>query len=87
MQCFEFLISWQRKNKKKSGNRRNKKGKILLFNEIDKGCVLDKSRKLIIEVVNNSYKGIFYFFDNLKKFHEIFSCKVYLVNYIMPVFN
>ena len=32
---------------------------MLLFNEIDKGCVLDKSRKVIIEVVNNSYKGSF----------------------------
>ena len=50
-------------NRETKGNRRNKKGKILLllllFNEIGKGCVLDKSRKVIIEVVKNSYQGSF----------------------------
>ena len=76
-------------------NQRDKNGKIsLLFNKAGKGCVLDKSRKAVIEVVKKSYKGsfitegyflfsffylFFFFFDNLKAFHEIFSCKVYFV--------
>ena len=55
---------------------------LLLFNKIGKGCVLDKNRKVVIEVVKNSYRGsfitegYFLFFDKLKAFHEIFSCKV-----------
>ena len=74
-------------------NQRDKNGKMsLLFNKAGKGCVLDKSRKAVIEVVKKSYKGSFitegyflfsffylFFFDNLKAFHEIFSCKVYFV--------
>ena len=64
-------------NRETKENQRDKKGKILLlFNKVGKGCVLDKGRKVITEVVKNSYKGIvlsqkciFYFFDNLKAFH------------------
>ena len=64
-------------NRETKENQRDKKGKILLlFNNVGKGCVLDKGRKVITEVVKNSYKGIvlsqkciFYFFDNLKAFH------------------
>ena len=50
-----------------------------------------KSKKVVIEVVKNSYKGsfitegYFLFFDNLKAFCEIFSFKVYFVNYIIPI--
>ena len=41
-------------------NQRDKKGKILLlFNKVGKGCVLDKSRKVITEVIKNSCKGSF----------------------------
>ena len=41
-------------------NQREKKGKILLlFNKVGKGCVLDKSRKVITEVMKNSCKGSF----------------------------
>ena len=32
-------------------------------------------------------KGIFYFFDNVRKFHETFRGKVCFVNYIIPVLN
>ena len=32
---------------------------LLLFNKIGKGCVLDKNRKVVIEVVKNSYRGSF----------------------------
>ena len=35
---------------------------LLLFDKVDKGCVLDKGRKVITDV----YKSILYFFDNLK---------------------
>ena len=66
--------------KQKNENQTNKMGKMLLF------------LKVITEVVRNSYKGSFItevyfsFFDNLKAFHEIFRCcKVYFVNYIIPV--
>ena len=40
-------------NRETKRNQRNKKGKIsLLFNKISMGCVLDKSKKvLVIEVV------------------------------------
>ena len=76
-------------NRETKRSQRNKKDKmLLLFNKIGKGCILDKSRKvLVIEAVYNSYKSIFYFFDNLRAFHEIFSGKVYFVNYIIPVLN
>ena len=44
-------------NREKKENQRDKKGKmLLLFNKFGKGCVLDKSRKVITEVVKNSYK-------------------------------
>ena len=79
-------------NRETKENQRDKKGKILLlFNKVGKGCVLDKGRKVITEVVKNSCKGsfirevYFIFFDNLKVFHEIFRCKVYFVNYTIPV--
>ena len=61
---------------------------LLLFNKI--GMVY-KSKNVVIEVVKNSYKGsfitegYFLFFDNLKAFCEIFSFKVYFVNYIIPI--
>ena len=82
-------------NRETTENQRGKKGKILLiFNKVGKDCILDNSRKVITEVVKNSYKGIvlsqkciFYFFDNLKAFHEIYRCKVYFVNYIIQVLN
>ena len=42
-------------------NQRDKKGKmLLLFKKVGKGCVLDKGRKVITEVVKNSYKGSFH---------------------------
>ena len=48
-------------------NQRDKNGKMsLLFNKVGQGCVLDKSRKAVIQVVKKSYKGSFitegYFF-------------------------
>ena len=47
-------------NRELKGNQRNKKSKmLLLFNKIGKGCVLDKNRKVVIEVVKNSYRGSF----------------------------
>ena len=54
-------------NRETKENQRDKKGKmLLLFNKVGKGCVLDKGRKVITEVVKNSYKGSFitevYFF-------------------------
>ena len=42
-------------------NQRDKKGKmLLLFKKVGKGRVLDKGRKVITEVVKNSYKGSFH---------------------------
>ena len=47
-------------NRETKENQRDKKGKILLlFNKVGKGCVLDKSRKVITEVIKNSCKGSF----------------------------
>ena len=47
-------------NRETKENQRDKKGKILLlFNKVGKGCVLGKGRKVITEVVKNSYKGNF----------------------------
>ena len=47
-------------NRETKKNQRGKKGKIsLLFNKVGKGCVLDKCRKVITEVVKNSHKGSF----------------------------
>ena len=41
-------------------NQTDKKDKmLLLFNKVGKGCVLDKGRKIISEVIKNSYKGSF----------------------------
>lgn len=53
-------------NRETKENKSDKKGKMLLY----KRSVLDESRKVITEVVTNSYKGshrrvIFYFLDNL----------------------
>ena len=79
-------------NRETKENQRHKKGKMLLFNKAVKGCVSDKGRKVITEVVKNSYKGGFitevyfsFFFDNFIAFHEIFRGKVYFINYIIPV--
>ena len=47
---------WDRQTETKE-NQRDKKGKMLLFNKVGKGCVLDKCRKVITEVFKNSYKG------------------------------
>ena len=45
-------------NRETKANQRAKKDKmLLLFNKVDKGCVLHKSRKVITEVIKNSYKG------------------------------
>ena len=41
-------------------NQRDKKGKMLLFKKVGKGCVLDKGRKVVTEVVKSSYKGSFH---------------------------
>ena len=58
MRWFEFLRSWKRKNRQT--NRETKeKGKMLLLFKVGKGCVLDKGIKVIIEVVENSYKCSF----------------------------
>ena len=47
-------------NRETKENQRDKDGKmLLLFNKVGKGCVLDKGRKVITEVVKNSYKGSF----------------------------
>ena len=40
---------------KQTENQRNKNGKmLLLFNKVDKGCVLEQSRNVITEVAKNS---------------------------------
>ena len=48
------------------GTERDKKGKMLLFNKVGKGCILDKGRNVVTEVIKNSYTGSFitevYFF-------------------------
>ena len=47
-------------NRETKENQRDKKGKmLLLFNKVGKGCVLDKGKKVITEIVKNSYKGSF----------------------------
>lgn len=53
-------------NRETKENKSDKKGKMFLY----KRSVLDESRKVITEVVTNSYKRshrrvIFYFLDNL----------------------
>ena len=49
---------WDRQTEKQ--NQRGKDGKmLLLFNKVGKGCVLDKDRKIITEVIKNSYKSSF----------------------------
>ena len=72
-------------NRETKRNQRNKKDKsLILFNKISTGHVLDKTRKAVIKVVKNSYKGsfitkrYFIFFDNRRAFHEIFSVKCIL---------
>ena len=82
-------------NRETKGNQMEKDKMLLVFDKVGKGCVLDKSREVITEVVKNSYKGgylyhrrvFLFFFDNLKTFHEIFSCKGYFVNHIIPVLH
>ena len=80
-------------NRETKENQRDKDGKmLLLFNKVGKGCVLDKGRKVITEVVKNSYKGsfirevYFIFFDNLKVFHEIFFLKKFCQLYYSSPF-
>ena len=47
-------------NNETKENQKDKKGKMLsLFNEVGKACPLDKDRKVITEVVKNSFKGGF----------------------------
>ena len=47
-------------NRETQKNLRDKKGKmLLLFNKFGKGCVLNKGRKVITEVVKNSHKSSF----------------------------
>ena len=83
-------------NRETKENQRDKKGKMLLFNKVGKCRVLDKGRKVITDdvmlhgknIVRNRrvvllQKCIFYFFDSLKAFHEIFNCKMYFVTYIL----
>ena len=59
-------------NRETERKQRNKKGKISLFNNIGKGCILNKSKKLVIEAAKNSYKdsfiteGYFLYFGNLR---------------------
>ena len=61
------ILNYMRQiNRETKENKSDKKGKMLLY----KRSVLDESRKVITEVVTNSYKGshrrvIFYFLDNL----------------------
>ena len=62
-------------NSEVKGNQWNKKGKmLLLFNKINKGCILDKSRKVIIEVIKYkvvlSQKGVFYFLITSEHFKK-----------------
>lgn len=62
------ILNYMRQiNRETKENKSDKKGKMLL---LYKCSVLDESRKVITEVVTNSYKGshrrvIFYFLDNL----------------------
>ena len=46
-------------NRETKGNQTEKDKMLLVFDKVDKGCVLDKSREVITEVVKNSYKGTF----------------------------
>ena len=64
-------------NRKTKRNQRNKKGKmLLLFNKIGKGCVLDKSRKVLSRIAIKFYhRRAFFIFlttsDSHRVFHEI----------------
>ena len=46
-------------NRETKENQTEKDKMLLIFNKVGKGCVLDKSREVITEVVKNSYKGTF----------------------------
>ena len=46
-------------NRETKENQTKKDKMLLIFNKVGKGCVLDKSREVITEVVKNSYKGTF----------------------------
>ena len=46
-------------NRETKGNQTEKDKMLLVFDKVGKGCVLDKSREVITEVVKNSYKGTF----------------------------
>ena len=58
---------------------------LSLFDKIGKGCILYKSRKIVIEVANNRYKGSFKFFDNLRVFHKIFILSIILVQSLIDL--
>ena len=65
-------------NRETKENQRDKKGKmLLLFNKVDKGCVLDKGRKVITEV----YKSV------AKCISWRSPCVSYFVSYIILVLN
>ena len=50
----------RQKNRETKENQRDEKGHmLLLFTKVRIGCVLDKSGKVIIEVVKNNYMGSF----------------------------
>ena len=46
-------------NRETKENQTKKDKMLLIFDKVGKGCVLDKSREVITEVVKNSYKGTF----------------------------
>ena len=50
---------WDRQTETKE-NQRDKKGKMLLFNKVGKGCVLDKGRKVVTEV--SFIREVYFFF-------------------------
>ena len=76
-----LLETDKQRNKRKP---KGQKGQNVIINKVDKDCVLDKSRKVITEVVKNSCKGslfyhirvFFIFLDNLKVIHEVLEIDV-----------
>ena len=78
---------WDRQTETKE-NQRDKKGEMLLFNKVGKGlCFMSRTVMWVVLLENCFFLFFVVFFDNLKVFHEIFRCKVYFVNYIIPVLN
>ena len=77
-------------NRETKENQRDKKGNmLLLFNKVGKRlCVRVKAELRLSRMftrVTLSEKCIFNIFGKRKVFHKIFRCKVYFVNYIIPV--